>query len=117
MPQQTVVIGVGENPPIVTVTALALVDAFRKANEDQGSKPFMTFLVMAGHFANSNRFPLLRSFAEAGLVGPSEELARFFEDNALTENARKALELLTDEENAEQSDLAAFLAIAKKQFG
>ncbi len=115
--QQNLVIGVGENPPTVTVTAAALMAAFQKANVDQGSKSFMTFLIIAGHFVNPARFPLPQSFADADLAGPPEELAFFFENNLLKEDTRKALVLLTNAENADQSDLSAFLILTKNHFG
>ena len=118
MSQQNVVIEVGENPPIVTVTALALVDAFRNADRDQSSPEFMTFAVMVGHYVAPARFTLPQSFVEAGLVSPAGDLARFFKgNNALTENTHEALTLLANGDNSDQSALAAFLAVAKEQFG
>ena len=114
---QKVTIEPGKNPPIVTVTAALLVQAFELANTDQSSESFNTFMVMVGHYANPERFPLPQSFAELGMVGPTEGLARFFEGNTgLTEETRKALLLLSDENNNGGNSLSAFLEVAKENF-
>ena len=113
---QILSIEVGENPPEVTVTALALIDCFRRANGDQKGDLFKAFMVMAGHLADPERFPLPQSFTEVGLTSPPEELTRFFENGMLSENTRAALSLLSDGGNADGSDLGALLDMAKKQF-
>ncbi len=111
---QTLSSEAGKNPPEVIVAALALIDYFRRANEDQEGNLFKTLVVMAGHLANSKLFPLPQSFSEIGLTGPPEELTDFFEDGMFSENTRAALKLLSNDENANGSEFGVFLHMAKE---
>jgi|GEM_PF-5495359 hypothetical protein len=113
---QNLKIEIGENPPAVTATALALMHLFAEANRKQGSPLFNCFALIVGHMAKPERFPLPQSFVELGMVGPCDELAKFFENGQLSTTTRQALTLLANEENENESDLAAFLAVAKNTF-
>jgi hypothetical protein len=107
----------GANPPEVTVAAIALIDVFERANNNQTGELFRTLAVMAVHFVDPTQVPLPQSFGEVGLVQPTGELARFLDgDGVLLENTRKAFELIANDDNVGQSDLAVFLAFVKEKY-
>jgi hypothetical protein len=112
---EEIIIEQGENTPIVTLTAVRLVDLFRTANVDQAGDTFNTFFCMAGHVVNPEKFPFPGSFSEMGLDSPPEELESFFENNTLSADTRAALTLLAKEENAGRSELAELLAFVREK--
>ncbi len=107
---------IGECPPEVLFTAFKLTSCFERAGERQEGESFETFLIMAGHFASPEKFPLPKSFAEMGMEGPPGELGCFFKGGVFSENTQAALIFLSGIEDTDQfSRLGVFLNLVKEE--
>ena len=88
---------------------------FDEAKKDQGSKLFASFGAIGAHIANPN-VSVKTTLRAVGLKKPPHELVQFFNKDGLLDDARTALNLLANVDNADPDSWGSFMEFCRHHY-
>ena len=86
---------------------------FDQAKKDQRGKLFISFAAIATHLVCPEK-SLMATLKAVHLDNPSPELAQFFNEDGLLNNAKTALEFLAEIDNQEPDSWGSFVEFIKE---